>query len=293
MTKHRTVLLASTVLAGPARAGALDATVDNLDNIPEALHSEYVQQGDKYVLQVNGMKPEADFNRVQTALTNERKDHSTLKGKIKETFGDTKFEDVRATLDRVPELEALAEGKVDDDKINSIVEGRVKTRLAPVERERDTLKTQLTEKDQVIAGFTTKERTRTISDAARAAAKSAKMLPEAEDDFLLLADRVFEVREDDGKVVVKDNVGFTPGIEPAVLLTDLQSKRPHWWGTSAGGGAGGSNGAPRGGDNPWTHDRWNLTEQGRIYSTDPAKAEQLAKQAGHASALGVTKPAKK
>src|SRR4051794_32675818 len=137
----RHLLLAScSLLAGPARAHALDAVRDSIDDLPEELKSEYVAGADgKFVLQVTGMRPEAEFTRVQTALSAERRDHGALKTRIKEHFGDEKFEDIHARLDRIPELEA-AQGTIDDDKINAIVEGRVRTKLAPVERERDQLK---------------------------------------------------------------------------------------------------------------------------------------------------------
>jgi hypothetical protein len=98
---------------------------------------------------------------------------------------------------------------------------------------------------------------------------------------LLLSDRVFEVEEGTNRVVTKDNVGVTPGIDPSVWFTDIQKTRPHWWGPSQGGGAGGNRGGA--GDtsvNPFSHANWNLTEQGRLVQADRAKADQLAKAAG-------------
>lgn len=291
--RHQTILLASAAIAlcGPARAFALAATVDSIDELPEAIQAEYTQGADgKFHLQVTGMKPEGDVGRLQAALTKERTDHAALKTRISTIFGERKFEDIQADLDRLPELEAAAEGKLDDDKINAIVEGRVKTRIAPVERDLAAARADLATRDETIGELTAKDRTRTIHDAARVAATAAKMLPEAVDDFLLLADKIFEVRDDDGKVVVKDQVGYTPGIEPSVLLTDLTTKRPHWWGPSTGGGAGGQRGATGGATNPFTHANWNMTEQGKLINTDPAKADQLAKAAGHADALTARKP---
>jgi hypothetical protein len=291
---YRSLLLASVsaLMVGPARAYALEAVRDSIDDLPEALQGEYVQGADgKFVLQVNGMKPQADFDRVQNALTKERSDHGALKQRIKENFGEEKFEDIHAKLDRIPELEAAAEGKIDDEKMNQLVEGRVKTRLAPVERERDQLKTQVAEKDQKIGELTDKERRRTIRDAVREAAKAAKVTDEAIDDALLLGDTVFEVREDDGKVVVKDGTAFTQGIEPSVLFTDLQSKKPHWFGQSSGGGAGGNRGGGGVTKNPFTYDGWNLTEQGQLMNSDPSKADQLARSAGHRDAATAVRPA--
>lgn len=280
MTK-RSILLASCAAMRPARAFAIDAVVDNLDNVPEALHAEYVQQGDKYVLQVTGMKPEAEFTRVNNALTNERREHGALKTRITTAFGERKFEDIVQVLDKVPELEAMAEGKLDEEKINGIVEARVRTKLAPVERERDQFKLRVGELEGKVGELTTKDKKRLIKEKAREAGTAAKLLPEAMDDFLLLADTVFEVREDDNEVVVREGTAYTAGVQPSVLLTDLQPKRPHWWGESRGGGAGGNRDGGRGSSNPWSKDNWNMTEQGRLMETNPDKAKQLAKQAGH------------
>lgn len=272
---------------------AVEFMLDNLDNVPDVLKAEYVQQGDKFVLQVNGAKPQAEFDRVNGALNKERTDHGALKTRVTQHFGDRKFEEVVADLDKIDEYKAAAEGKLDDEKINGIVEGRVKTRLAPVERDLATARQQLGERDAAIGQFQGRERTRAIRDAVREAATGAKVQTEAMDDALLLGDSIFEVREDDGKVVVREGTAYTQGIEPAVLFADLKTKKPHWFGESRGGGAGGSRGGgPNGGPNPWSKDGWNMTEQGRIYLADPAKAEQLAKAAGHKQALGATPPAK-
>ncbi len=43
-------------------------------------------------------------------------------------------------------------------------------------------------------------------------------------------------------------------------------------------------------DNPWTAAHWNLTEQMRVYRTDPALASRLANRAG--VRVGATKPAR-
>lgn len=285
------VLFASSMVSGrPALIGALQAVVDSLEGIPEALHGEYVEKGGKFELQVSGMRTEADVQRVQNALTKERSDHGALKQRVS-LLGEHKIEDVVTILDRVPELEAAAAGKLDPHKIDEIVETRIKSRLAPVERERDSLKVQLTEKDTLLDGFSKKEKTRTIHDRVREAATKAKLLPEAIDDALLLADRTFELEEGTNKVVTKDGIGVTPGVDPEVWFSDLQTKRPHWWGGSAGGGAAGQRQNVGGGTNPWSHDHWNMTEQGRLYNENRERAEQMAKAAG--TSIGGAKPAKK
>jgi hypothetical protein len=115
------------------------------------------------------------------------------------------------------------------------------------------------------------------------------VLDSALEDVGILAERVLML-DDDGNVVTKDNVGVTPGLTPEQWLTELQAKRPHWWGPTAGGGAGGGRQGPSG-ENPWSADNWNMTQQSAIYKQDPKRAEQLAKQAG--TTIGGKRPTKK
>jgi hypothetical protein len=263
--------------------------LDSLDGLPEEVASEYVEKDGKFHIQVEGMKTPDDFNKVQTSLNAARTEANTLKQRLG-MLGDRKVEDVLEQLNRIPELEAAAEGKLDDDKINGIVENRIKTKIAPLERERDTLKSQLTEKDGIIQTFEQKETVRKIHRQVREAAKASGMREEAIDDALLLSDRTLELV--DGVAVVKADTGYNQGLAPKDWLAELQSKRPHWWPESEGGGAGGNRGG--GGSltkNPWSADNWNMTEQGKIYNENPTRAEQLAKAAG--TTIGGAKPAPK
>lgn len=265
----------------------LKAVVDNLNDIPEHFHELYTERNGKFEISgIEGLRTQGDVDRLQTALTKERNDHKGTKEKFS-AFSNLDPQEVLQKLERFPELEEAAKGKLDDTKIEEIVNNRIKSRLSPVERERDTLKSQIAERDQIILSYQTKETQRTISDKVREAATTAKILPEAFDDALLLAERVFELTED-GRVVTKDNVGVTPGIDPSVWFNELQAKRPHWWGPSAGGGASGSK-TPGGQTNPWSHEHWNLTEQGKILTSNRSRAEQLAKSAG--TSIGGPRPA--
>lgn len=257
---------------------ALKAVLDSIDDLPEDVKKEYVEKNGKFELQVEGMKTQGDVDRLQSALTKERNDHKAVRERLG-LLGERKIEDVLSQLDRIPELEAAAAGKLDEKQLDQLVEGRIRTKLAPIERERDQLRGQLGEKDKIIEGYTVKERTRMIHDAVRSAASSVKLLPEALEDALMLAERVFEVGED-GKVTTRDNVGVTPGVDPTVWFSDLQNKRPHWWGPSQGGGAGGNRGGSGGGANPWSAEGWNMTAQGQILKENATRAEQLAKAAG-------------
>jgi hypothetical protein len=271
----------------------LKALYASQDDIPENFRDLYEERGGSYHLtKIEGIKTDADVSRLQRALNEEKAARAQLKQQYDGFFGERKPEDIQSILDRVPELEAAAAGKLDDEKLNGIVETRLNTKLAPVARERDTYKTKLTEAEQRLASYEARERQRTVHDKVREAASKLKVLDTAQEDVLLLAERVFEIN-DDGSVTVKDGVGTTPGVAPDVWLTEMQAKRPHWWPASAGGGARGG-GAGGGGfaSNPWSADGWNMTEQGRVLrEMGREKADQMARVAG--TTVGGRRPVKK
>lgn len=268
---------------------ALKAVVDSLDEIDEKFHELYEErEGKFYLKRIEGLVTSADVTRVQTALTNEKNAHKATKTKLA-SFGELDPEETRAALDRIPELEAAAEGKLDEGKLTQMVEGRLRAKVAPIERERDRLRQENTALQGEIEGFKASDRSRRIGDSVLKAAQKMKVRVEAHDDVIAAADRIFEL-DDTGTVVAKDNVGVTPGVSPEVWLTDIQSKKPHWWGESVGGGASGGQGRTNTGENPWKRDSWNVTKQGQIIRQDPRKAEQLAKAAG--TKVGGARPSK-
>lgn len=278
---------------------ALKTFVDSLDTLPEAVRGEYKETTDPktkatvYVLDVEGpvevlpavrvLKDENARRRVEATAAND-------KLKKFEVLGDKDPTEILALLDKIPELEAAAGGKLDEAKISTIVEGRIKSKLAPLERERDQYKAQVVERDGIIQTFTAKEKTRLIGGAVSKAARELKVIDSAMEDIELYGDRLFEV-QDDGAVVTKDNVGVTPGLSAKQWLEDMQGKRPHWWGPSAGGGAGGGRGGAGGAVNPWAAETWNMTEQSRLVVANPKRAGELAAAAG--TTVGGRKPAAK
>jgi hypothetical protein len=275
---------------------ALKAIHDTLAEIPEGYRPLYTEKNGKFELTgIDGIKTAADIERVQTALTKERNDHKATRDKLG-AWGDLDPAEVTSKLDRLPELEAVAKGKLDDSKIEEIVarrvDGTLKSKLAPIERENKTLKQQLEEERAQRTKLEGERRQRSIHDRVRSALVNGKVLPEAQEDALIIAERVFDLG-DDGKVVTRDNVGVTPGLEPEAWLAELQPKKAHWWpGTTGGGGTGNRGGGGGGSSNPWSHDGWNLTEQGQYQKRHGTeRAEQMAKAAG--TKLGGPKPAKK
>jgi hypothetical protein len=261
----------------------LRAIYDSDSEIPDGYKDLYTARNGKFELTgVEGVKTQADIDRLQTSLTKERNDHGATKNQLRAYSALGDLEEIQTKLDKYPELETAAAGKVDDAKIQEMVESRIKTRLAPVERERDKFKNEVAERDGKILEFTGRERTRAIHDAIRKATvefKGGKFQPTALDDALLLAEKIFDVDET-GNVTVRDQVGFTPGLAPSDWIGEIADKRPHWFEGSTGGGAKGGKAGNGFANNPWAKETFNLTEQGRLYKENPERARQMATAAG-------------
>jgi hypothetical protein len=271
---------------------AIKAIIDKLEDVEEAFRPLYKEKNGKWEIEVEGMKTQGDVDRLQTALTKERGDHKETKKKF-DVFGDKKPDEVLAMLDRIPELELAAAGKLDDTKINELVEKRIGAKTGPLERKIKTLEQQTVEKDGKITEFTQREATRTIHDSIRdAVGKSSGFQGAALEDALLFGERHLSINEE-GKVVTKDGVGVTPGIDSSVWLSEMQQRKPHWWGDTKGGGASGNKGGnANGGANPFARETWNMTEQGQLLKNNPVRAEQLAKSAGTTIGGGMPPPKK-
>jgi len=268
----------------------------NEEDVPEGIKSFYAKKGDRWELNVSidgieGVKTFTDFEKLNSALRKERNDHKLIRDKFK-PIGDRDLNELLTASDRITELEEQLEAAAGDDpkKIDKLVEARIKARLAPIERERDQLKTQLETASVTIKTFEGEKRTRAIHDSVREASVKAKLLPEALDDALMLAERVMDVAED-GNVSVKEGSGYGIGLNPTGWLIEMQQKRPHWWGPTNGGGAGGNRGGGNGIKNPWTNENWNMTDQGALVIKDPGLAAQLAASAG--TKIGGPRPAVK
>src|SRR5690606_35453491 len=158
--------------------------------------------------------------RLKSALTKERDDHKKTRDRLA-LFNVLDPEDVHAQLDRLPELEAAAGDKLDEAKLDELVEGRIRTKLAPVERERDKAIKERDEAVQERDEARQEIRSRDVRSKLTDAALKAKIVDTALDDVLLIGERVFELA-DDGSVTVRDGMGATPGVGPEAWLTEMQ-----------------------------------------------------------------------
>lgn len=270
---------------------------DEQDDIPAAHRELFTEKNGKWELTgiEGGLKTSADVERLQKSLKAAQDDNRKLKADLQPWQQLGKLDELQTKLDRIGELEALIEaGKgADEKKLEELVakrlEGKIKSTTAPLERQLRQLAEErtalLAERDALVG----EKKQRTVRDSIREAAlaKDVNLRPEALEDALLLGERVFEIT-DDGKVLTRDNVGVTPGVDAKAWLQDLRDKRPHWWPESVGGGSRGARGggAPGGADNPWSYEGWNLTKQGQFLREHGAEKSKKAAEAAGTSVGG-------
>jgi hypothetical protein len=280
----------------------LKTIYDTEAEIPEGYADLYTERNGKWELTgIEGVKTQADVDRVQSALTKERSDHKVAKEALK-AFEGFDPEEITAQATKLEEVSAQLEainkdGRIDETKLEPIIAARLKQATAPLEREKLSLQRQLddqkknvAEKDGEVLVLKTSITTGNIERQIRDAAAEAKLVPSAVVDAVLHGRSVFEQTED-GRTITRDVPGVTPGLSPKEWFRDMQEKAPHWWPATVGGGSrGGSGGSLGRANNPWSKEAWNVTKQGAyVREHGEEKAGQLA--AAVNSKVGATKPA--
>jgi uncharacterized phage infection (PIP) family protein YhgE len=271
---------------------ALKAIYDKQDDIPEAYRDLFTERDGKFELTgIEGVKTQADVDRLNEGLRKERKKVEDLEAKVK-TFGEDTPEAIEELRQENEKLKIQVEtgkgAEIDEAKLDELAERKAKTMLAPVERENNRLKKENGELSETNTALNTNISRSAIETEARKVAAASKCVDTAHDDIVMYAQNISELV--DGKVVTKDGVGVTPGVGLEVWLSDMQPNKGHWWPASKGGGAGGHDGPGAGSNNPWAKGHWNLTAQGQYVREHGAdKAKEMAAQAG--SHLGATGPA--
>ena len=258
------------------------ATYDTADDIPEAHRDLFTERGGKFELTgVDGIQTDANIKRIEEALRKEKHDHGETRQKL-HAWDGLEHDDVAARLDRIPALEAAAEGKgTDEEQIRKLVDARVIQERAPLDREAKKLRRELAQAAEQVANLEQADRMGRIERGA-SKALTGKIHEDAVDDALLQAGRMFEVAAD-GAIVTRDGVGVTPGLDPAAWVDEMLTKRRHWLPPSSGGGASGSGRGTGGGssttttgpENPYSHAGWHVTRQHELIK---AKGTEVAGQ---------------
>ena len=265
----------------------LAESYESLDQVPAEAAALYVEQNGKAVLNLNGIKTQADFDNYATAL----------KARLADAAGDLKAvknqgmsrDEITALIKEV--ATTMKPPGRDDGKGggNGADDPALAMRVHDLERELAETKEKLTTAETIGAKAKQTATTTTIRNALAGAATKAGVLPTAVDGLVQLIAENFELASN-GSVVTKLEgqtvQGVTPntGPEPFMVAIQRASDFSHFWPASKGGGAGGGGGGGGGGsagaDNPFTRDGWNMTAQGQMIRSDRPEAERLAKAAG-------------
>jgi hypothetical protein len=257
---------------------ALKAVLDSLDSIDASLHDHYTEKDGKFYLQIEGIKDHPDTQALRGALERVRQEKKDL---------ITAHDADKLRLEGLPDdfdasayeaMKALADGKEPPKSDEQVT--RVREQL---ERKHQA---ELGKKDERIAVLERQIGKVTIDDGLSKAMDEANVDPKHKAKLLpyLKAIGAIKLEETEGefKAVVETDMG------PVALgrfVTD-------WAGSDDGkdyvtkpSGPGGNGNNGRGGTaevNPWAKDTFNLTKQGEIARTDPAKAQRFKAAAGAA-----------
>lgn len=258
---------------------ALKAIVDDLADVPEALHGEYKEQkiGDKtvFVLDIEGVNAHPDVVSLKNAHERQKQTNKTL---------TTDLNAAKARLEGLPEefnadeyerLRAAAEGKdapKPDEQVARVRDQLERKHAADLGKKDDRIK--------VLEGVINRT---LVDDGLNSALDAAGIDPKFKRAAraTLKESGLIKLVEEDGKfsATVDTDMGPMPldkyvsdwaaGDEGKVFVSP--AKLDDAPGSRANRGTE---------NNPYAKDRWNKTEQGRLMTIDRNKAERLARAAG-------------
>jgi len=263
---------------------ALKYQLDSIDDLPETLREYYTESNGKYVLAVEGVKPDTEFSKVTGALNNERKTAKQLKEQLsawQAKFEGKSADEIYELVEKIPMLEEASQGKFDKSKVDALVEAASKSRMAPVLHDLEKFKAAVAERDQRLAQYEAADKRRTIHDAIREVASGQgfeeKSYATPDGALMLIAERYLTVDELGQVVVADDAKGLTPGLGVKEALSELKQIHSYLAKPSHGGGATGSSGAVAG-NNPFKTN--NMTARGQYIKANPDKWQKAMQQAG-------------
>lgn len=257
---------------------ALKAILDSLDSIDASLHDHYAEKDGTFYLQIEGIKDHPDTQALRSALERVRQEKKDL---------ITAHDADKLRLEGLPDdfdasayeaLKGLADGKEPPKTDEQVT--RVREQL---ERKHQA---ELAKRDERIGGLEGQIRKVTIDDGLSKAMDEACVDPKHKAKLLpyLKAIGAIKLEESDGefKAIVDTDMGPV-GLSRFVTDWAASDDGKDYVSKPSGPGANGNNG--RGGSaevNPWAKDSFNLTKQGEITRTDPAKAQRFKAAAGAA-----------
>ena len=229
-------------------------------DVPEAVKAVYIQKGDRWVADIDGVIPQTEFDDYKTAA---QKRLDEARGKA---AGATK-DDVAAMIAAALKGKKPAGNGAGDDK-------DAERRIAALEEE----KTKAAgERDAAVQRFNRQ----TMDSQIMRAATTGGVLPEMIELVTREASRFVEL-SDKGEVRTRLESPFGADKNAEALIAamkDSPSYKPFWPDSKGGGGRPGGAGAASTDDNPWMAGTWSTFKQQQLMGSDLPKAEALAAKA--------------
>jgi len=248
------------------------------DQLPAEHAALYTERDGAWFLNAEDVVDASSFEDL-------RKQKSALQQQLDELnkrFDGINPDDVRAQLAekrKLEETQALKTGEFDKllQSRTQALRTDFEKQLAGVASERDTLNAKLTDiqinQGVIIAGAKRGLRSSAIPDITARARSTFKLVNGVP--------RAFEA---DGSTVRVGRDSVTPMTVEEWIDAQV-SDAPHLFESNSGSGASGNadTGSRHQITNPWKRETWNLTRQGELLRTDPAKARALQACANHKS----------
>jgi len=238
--------------------------------VPTEHQSLYVERDGAWWLDVEGVVEKGRLDEFRANNIVLQKKMNDLEAR----FAGIDPEEVRKLDAEKKRLEEEAARKNGDlDKVLAARLKPVQEQLQALNIERDALNARLADLQ--------------INQAAVAAATKRGLKPTALPDLTFRARQIFRLENGVSKAFEAD--GRTPrvgkdGLTPMTFdewAEALVAEAPHLFEQNSGGGAAGNGSGGVGGtDNPWKSGTFNLTKQGQIMKSDPARARLLMIAAG-------------
>ncbi|HYF36195.1 MAG TPA: hypothetical protein VD994_12955 [Prosthecobacter sp.] len=252
---------------------ALKFKYNSKAEVPAEHSALYVERDGAFVLDVEGAV-------AKERLDEFRNNNTTLKQQLDALQASVNGVDLAKAKELLKKQQELDDANLvksgDIDKI-------VQNRLAPFQQQLEAEKAAKAEVEKRLADVQ-------INQAALAAGAKRGLRATAHADLLFRVKSAFRIVngatvafEADGKTMRYSKDGVTP-LTLDEWVEGLATEAPHLFESSSGGGAsGGSSGGAglaNGQKNPFKRETLNLTEQGRLFRTNPALAKQMQAAAG-------------
>lgn len=253
--------------------------IDSLDKVDESIRGIYAETTDgKYQIRAD-IAFQSDFENTRNALQKERENFKEANKKLK---------DLQNQLDAYDGLDATAvkgmRVELDNLKNNENDINKIKSSKAELEIKFKELQTQANELIKINEVYQREKKTNALREKARQALHQNGMPDYAIDEGLMYAERMLEVT-DDGAIRVRQdnsfNSVFPEGVTVETWAGVMKKNKPHLFGGSVGGGAGGS-GSESASFEDWTNTGVNgginITRLAQAIKEDPNAVKMVAQK---------------